>query len=385
MCAYTLIYSGGVNLKMVGLKIFSYLGNVGLFLREVQKQLAFLGVPKNLRKIYNFGFILGVCLGTQIVSGLVLSIVYIRGSDSGFANLFTIIGYRGVGSFVRYIHINVVSFFFIFIYIHIGRGLYYRRFLNKNVWIRGVTILLLLIAIAFIGYVLPNNQMSYWGASVITSLLREVPYLGKELVELIWGRVRVCKLTLLRFFSLHFILPFVLLVFVILHIILLHEKGSSNPGGVKPTKDSFGSVQIKTDFSFLSVIAIFVLLILRDEDFFGDDENFVKCNVVETPVHIQPEWYFLFAYAILRSITNKLGGVIGLVSSIAILYLLALKCFSNYNRFVYKPYFKVLYWTFVFNFIFLSWIGMCRVEYPFVHITQFFRVVYFSYYLVYLL
>ena len=370
---------------MIGLKIFNYWGGVALFLKVVQRQLSFLGVPKNLSKIYNFGFILGVCLGIQIVSGLVLSIVYIRGSDSAFSNLFTIIGYRGVGNFVRYIHINTVSFFFIFIYIHIGRGLYYSRFLNKNVWIRGVTILLFLIAIAFIGYVLPNNQISYWGASVITSLLREVPYLGKDLVELIWGRVSVCKLTLLRFFSLHFILPFVLLVFVILHIILLHEKGSSNPGGVKPNKDSFGSVQRKIDFYFLSVIIIILLSILRDEDFFGDDENFVKCNVVETPVHIQPEWYFLFAYAILRSITNKLGGVIGLVSSIAILYLLVFKCFSNYNRFIYKPYFKMFYWLFVFNFIFLSWIGMCRVEYPFIHITQFFRVCYFIYYLVYLL
>jgi len=347
--------------------------------------LLYLGVPKNLRKIYNFGFILGVCLGVQIVSGLILSIVYMRGSDSVFSNLFTMLGYRGTGNLVRYIHINVVSLFFIYIYRHIGRGLYYSSFLNKNVWIRGVTILLLLMAIAFIGYVLPNNQISYWGASVITSLLREVPYLGKDLVELIWGRVSVCKLTLLRFFSLHFILPFVLLVFVLLHIIFLHSQGSSNPGGVKSTKTSFGYVQRGTDFFFFFIFSLAVIYVIgSDEDFFGDDENFVKCNVVETPVHIQPEWYFLFAYAILRSITNKLGGVIGLVSSIFILYLLALKSFRNYNRFIYKPFFKIFFWGFIFNFIFLRWMGMCSVEYPFVHITQFFRVVYFSYFFVYL-
>ena len=371
---------------MISLKFLHYGAGVKIFLKEIKNQLIFLGVPKNLRKIYNFGFILGVCLGVQIVRGLVLSMLYTRGSESVFSNLFLILSYRGSGNLVRYIHINVVSLFFIYIYLHIGRGLYYSRFLNKNVWISGVTLLLLLIAIAFIGYVLPNNQMSYWGASVITSLLREVPYLGKDLVELIWGSVRVCKFTLLRFFRLHFILPFVLLVFVVLHIILLHEKGSSNPGGVKPTKVPFSKGQIGIDFFFLLVLVRLVIIILiNDEDVFGDDENFVQSNVIETPLHIQPEWYFLFAYAILRSITNKLGGVIGLVSSIFILYLLALKSFSNFNRFIYKPIFKLLFWVFVFNFFFLSWIGICGVEYPFIHITQFFRVVYFSYFLIYLL
>ena len=371
---------------MINIKFFHYGAGIRIFLREIKNQLVFLGVPKNLSKIYNFGFILGICLSVQIVRGLVLSILYTRGSDSVFSNLFLILSYRGSGNFVRYIHINTVSLFFIYIYIHIGRGLYYRRFLNKNVWIRGVTILLLLIAVAFIGYVLPNNQISYWGASVITRLLSEVPYLGKDLVELIWGRVRVCKYTLLRFFSLHFILPFVLLVFIILHIILLHEKGSSNPRGIKAMKVPFSEGQTKVDFFFFLILARLVIIILmNDEDAFGDDENFVQSNVIETPVHIQPEWYFLFAYAILRSITNKLGGVIGLVSSIFILYLLALKSFSNFNRFIHKPLFKLFFWVFVFNFFFLSWIGMCGVEYPFIHITQFFSVIYFRYFLVYLL
>jgi len=365
---------------------YYYISYIVSFLEEVKNQVLYLAVPKNLRKIYNFGFILGICLIIQIIRGLVLSIMYIRGADSRFSGLFLIIEYRGTGNLIRYIHINVVSFFFIFIYIHIGRGLYYRRFLNKKVWLRGVTILLLLIATAFIGYVLPNNQMSYWGASVITSLLREVPYLGKDLVELIWGRVRVCKLTLLRFFRLHFILPFIILVFVVLHIIFLHDQGSSNPGGTKSTKKAFNQFQSIVDFFFFFLITMGIIIVVgRDEDLFGDDENFVKCNVVETPVHIQPEWYFLFAYAILRSITNKLGGVVGLVSSIFILYFLALNAFRNFNRFSHKPVSKMAYWRFIFNFFFLSWIGICRVEYPFVEMTQLFRVLYFSYFFVYLI
>jgi len=357
-----------------------------IFLEEIKKQLIYLGIPKNLSKIYNFGFMLGVCLGVQIVRGLVLSIIYIRGAESRFSRLFLMIDYTGTGNLVRYIHINTVSFFFIFIYIHIGRGLYYRRFLNSKVWGRGVTILLLLMATAFIGYVLPNSQMSYWGASVITSLLREVPYLGKELVELIWGRVRVCKLTLLRFFRLHFILPFAILGLAVIHIIFLHDQGSSNPGGIKTFKKIFGRIQIKIDFFFFFFLRIRIIyIILTDEDIFGDDEAFIKSNVVETPVHIQPEWYFLFAYAILRSITNKLGGVIGLFSSIFILYFLVFKAFRNFNSFIYKPVSKSLYWRFVANFIFLRWIGMCSVEYPFVEMTQLFRVVYFLYFFVYLI
>jgi len=232
------------------------------------------------------------------------------------------------------------------------------------------------MATAFIGYVLPNNQISFWGASVITSLITEVPYLGKDLVELVWGRVRVCKLTLLRFFTLHFILPFVLLIFVLLHIIFLHTEGSSNPLGTKPIKRIFSNVQLYSDFIFIVILIYFIFLVIFIRtDLFGDDENFVKANLVETPVHIQPEWYFLFAYAVLRSIPNKLGGVIGLVISIFILY----------NRFIYKSVSKVLYWVFIVNFFWLSWIGACSVEYPYVEITQFFSVIYFMYFFNYFL
>ena len=357
----------------------------GLF-KEFKSQLLYLGASKNLSKIYNFGFMLGFCLGNQIVSGLILAILYMRGRDLTFRELFLIIENTINGSLIRYVHIIGVSFFFICIYIHIGRGLYYGRFTKKNVWIRGVTILLLLMATAFIGYVLPNNQISFWGASVITSLITEVPYLGKDLVELVWGSVSVCKLTLLRFFTLHFILPFVLLIFVLLHIIFLHSEGSSNPLGTKPIKRIFRNVQLYSDFIFILILIYFIFLIIFIRtDLFGDDENFVKANLVETPVHIQPEWYFLFAYAVLRSIPNKLGGVIGLVISIFILYFLSLKIFNLYNSFIYKSVSKVLYWTFIVNFFWLSWIGACRVEYPYVEITQFFRVVYFIYFFNYFL
>jgi len=338
----------------------------------IKDQLIYLGVPLNLNKFYNLGFILGICLITQIISGIFLAILFIGGSDISFYELHKIQEYTDIGFTLRYIHINTVSFFFIFIFIHIGRGIYYGRYFNKPVWIRGVRILLLVIGTAFIGYVLPNNQISFWGASVITSLVREVPYLGGDLVEIIWGRVRVCKLTLVRFFTLHFILPFVVAFFVVLHIIFLHKEGSGNPLGLDSREKScFAEAQSLMDgfILFLFLLIIYTVVILY-RNIFGDDQNFLVANLIETPPHIQPEWYFLFAYAILRSIPNKLGGVIGLGMSIAILYFLPLGTVKNIKRLIFKPFFKILFWIFVSNLILLRWIGICRVEHPYIFIGQ---------------
>ena len=366
------------------LKFYSSFKIVFIF-ETVKTQLVYLGVPLNLRKFYNLGFILGVCLGTQIVRGLFLAIIFIRGIDSRFSELFKIQEYTGVGLILRYIHINTVSFFFIYIYIHIGRGLYYGRYLNKNVWLRGVSILLLVIATAFIGYVLPNNQISFWGASVITRLVREVPYLGKDLVEIIWGRVRVCKFTLVRFFTLHFILPFIVAFFIVLHIIFLHDQGSRNPLGLSRQekitfKESQGVIDRVIFFFFLR--AIFGIVIWY-RNIFGDDQNFLIANLIETPPHIQPEWYFLFAYAILRSIPNKLGGVIGLGISIAILYFLPFLKVKFLKSLIFKPVFKIIYWCFIVNIFLLSWMGICRVEHPYVLIGQIFSILYFLYFIIY--
>jgi len=342
-------------------------------------------MPLNLSKIYNLGFILGICLMFQIVRGLILAIIFIRGSDLRFLELFKILEYTGRGILLRYTHINVVSFFFIYIFIHVGRGLYYRRFLNPRVWNRGVTILLLVIGTAFVGYVLPNNQISYWGASVITSLVREVPYIGQNLVELIWGSFRVCKFTLVRFFTLHFILPFIILILVFLHIIFLHSEGSSNPlGVVREEKVIFRENQIASDlFMFFTFVFILFYVLINNSDMFGDDQNFFMANLIETPSHIQPEWYFLFAYAILRSIPNKFGGVVGLLISLLILYFLSIFNFRYLKRFIFKPLNKILFWFFVFNLIMLRWIGICRVEHPYVLIGQIFRVLYFLYFIIY--
>jgi len=354
-------------------------------LSVVKSQLIYVGMPLNLSKIYNLGFILGVCLVFQIASGLILAMIFMRGRDARFFELFKILEYTGRGMILRYIHINVVSFFFIYLFTHVGRGLYYSSFLNARVWNRGVTILLLVMGTAFVGYVLPNNQMSYWGASVITSLVREVPYLGLDLVEVIWGRFRVCKFTLVRFFTLHFILPFVILVLVVLHIIFLHREGSRNPLGViREEKVMFSENQIISDF-FILALFVFILfyILVNKRDLFGDDQNFFLSNLIETPSHIQPEWYFLFAYAILRSIPNKFGGVVGLLMSLLILYLLSIFNFRSLKSFIFKPINKILFWVFVFNLILLSWIGMCRVEHPFVLIGQVFSVIYFLYFIVY--
>lgn len=253
-------------------------------------------------------------------------------------------------------------------------------------WGRGVSILLLLIATSFLGYVLPNNQISFWGASVITSLLTEVPYFGGDLVELIWGGTRVCNYTLIRFFSFHFILPFIVAFFVFLHILLLHEEGSSNPLGLNlREKIIFFETQVLIDGLGIRLSFFFVLgVIFFYQDMFGDDERFYVSNRIVTPLHIQPEWYFLFAYAILRAIPNKLGGVIGLVISIFILYFLVLKAGVKVKGFIFNPYIKVYYWLFLVNVIFLSWIGACSVEYPYGYITQLFVVIYFIFFLLYI-
>jgi len=348
----------------------------------IKNQLRYLGVPLNLRKIYNFGFILGICLIIQFISGLLLAIMYMRGSELRFSELFKILEYTKTGFILRYIHINTVSFFFIFLYLHIRRRIYYGSYFNKKVWITGITILLLLIGIAFIGYVLPYNQISFWGASVITRLLNEIPYLGTSLVELIWGDVSVRTFTLLRFFTLHFIMPFILLFFVIIHIFFLHDLGSRNPSGLESNEKAiFNEIQILNDFTlFFLFFFLLSYIILFNRNFFGDDQNFLIANIIETPPHIQPEWYFLFAYAILRSIPNKLGGVIGLVSSIFILYFIVLKDNNNFKRISFKPATKIFFWLFIINIIFLSWIGICTVEHPYDTIGQLFRVVYFLFF-----
>ena len=288
----------------------------------------YLPTPVNINYIWNFGSILGIFLIIQIISGFILSIHYCPNIDIAFWSITNIIKDINSGWLFRLIHINGASFYFLIIYIHISRNLFYCSYKLNNVWGIGIIILLISIAAAFIGYVLPWGQISYWGATVITNLLSAIPYIGDTIVLWIWGGFSINNATLNRFFSLHFILPLLILFIVILHLFALHLTGSSNPLGsnFNNYKISFHPYfSIKDLLGFYIILFIFIFINFQFPYHLGDPDNFKIANPINTPTHIKPEWYFLFAYSILRAIPNKLGGVIGLVISILILYIIIIK------------------------------------------------------------
>nr|QQQ88735.1 cytochrome b [Hyalella sp. 2015-x] len=346
--------------------------------------LVTLPTPSNISSFWNFGSLLFICLVTQIVSGVLLASSYSASMDISFTLIMKIMEASDKGWLIRYLHANGASLFFLCLYIHVGRGIYYGSYLYKSTWSVGVTILLLTMAAAFLGYVLPVNQMSFWGASVITNLFSEVPYIGDKLVQLIWGGVSVDSPTIFRFFSFHFLIPFIILALVIVHITLLHLTGSSNPMGISSSSDKviFHSYfSLKDIMSVLTVFFLFTMLCMYYPLVLGDDENFNMANPSVTPHHIQPEWYFLFAYAILRSIPNKLGGVIALAMSILSLYLMPLMPLGKMKSSMFYPMSKLLFWFFVVCVMTLTWIGMCPVEPPYVLTGQIFTFLYFLFYL----
>lgn len=353
-------------------------------LKLVNGALVDLPAPSNLSIWWNFGSLLGLCLGIQIVTGLFLAIHYTAHVDLAFSSVIHISRDVTYGWLLRALHANGASWFFICIYFHVGRGMYYGSFVNIHTWNIGVILLFLTIGTAFLGYVLPWGQMSFWGATVITNLLSAVPYIGKILVEWVWGGFAVDNATLTRFFALHFLLPFAIAGLAILHLLFLHETGSNNPLGLNRDgeKVPFHSYYTFKDLvGFLIVMFLLSILALFSPQLLTDPENFIPANPLVTPVHIQPEWYFLFAYAILRSIPNKLGGVIGLVGSIAILFILPFRHLGKFRSISFYPVNQVLFWFYVGIFFILTWIGACPVEAPYEQIGQIFTVLYFLYFL----
>nr|YP_009422150.1 cytochrome b [Cipangopaludina ussuriensis]ASR74849.1 cytochrome b [Cipangopaludina ussuriensis] len=351
-------------------------------LKIVNGALIDLPSPSNLSIWWNFGSLLGLCLGIQIVTGLFLSMHYAGHIDLAFSSVAHISRDVEYGWLIRVIHANGASMFFICVYLHIGCGMYYGSYKNHFTWNIGVLLLFLMMAVAFLGYVLPWGQMSFWGASVITSLLSAIPYVGKMLVEWIWGGFTVDNATLTRFFALHFLLPFIIVVMSVLHLLFLHETGSNNMLYINSDveKVSFHIYYSYKDlFGFVIVLFLFFCLVLFFPQLLSDSENFISANQLVTPVHIQPEWYFLFA--ILRSVPNKLGGVIALVLSILILLILPLSNNSIMWSFVFYPLNQILFWFFVGVFLILTWIGSCSVEMPFSWIGQIFSFMYFLYFL----
>ena len=342
-----------------------------------------LPVPSSLTRMWNFGSLLGLCLVTQIATGLFLAIHYSCDMSLAFERVSHIRRDVNNGWLLRIFHANGARFFFICIYLHISRGVYYGSFHLKETWVAGVVILFLLIGTAFLGYVLPWGQMSFWGATVITNLASAIPFIGNEVVFWLWGGFSVANATLTRFFTLHFLLPFVLAALRAIHLLYLHQTGSSNPLGVSRNldkspfhpyfslKDLFGFVV------FFSLISAICFLFPWD---IGDPENFIPANPLVTPVHIQPEWYFLIAYAILRSIPNKLGGVVALAISIIILIICPFIYKRKFRGYVFYPLNKFLFWLHINIWILLTWLGARPVEDPYILLGQILSVIYFSYY-----
>nr|QTF74760.1 cytochrome b [Bursa rhodostoma] len=353
-------------------------------LKVVNGALVDLPAPSNLSIWWNFGSLLGLCLGIQILTGLFLAMHYTAHVDLAFSSVMHISRDVSYGWLLRALHANGGSWFFICIYFHVGRGMYYGSYANQHTWNIGVILLFMTMATAFLGYVLPWGQMSFWGATVITNLLSAIPYIGKMLVEWVWGGFAVDNATLTRFFALHFLLPFAILGLTILHLLFLHETGSNNPLGLNSDgeKVPFHSYYSFKDLvGFLVVLTLLTLLVLFSPQLLTDPENFIPANPLVTPVHIQPEWYFLFAYAILRSIPNKLGGVIGLVMSIAILFIIPFTHMGKFRSMAYYPLNQILFWFFVGIFFILTWIGACPVEAPYEQIGQIFTGLYFTYFI----
>lgn len=355
-------------------------------LKIANDALVDLPTPSNISAWWNFGSLLGLCLISQILTGLFLAIHYTPDVESAFASVAHICRDVNFGWLIRNLHANGASFFFICIYFHIGRGLYYGSYLYKETWNIGVVLLLLVMMTAFVGYVLPWGQMSFWGATVITNLLSAVPYVGTTLVEWIWGGFSVDNATLTRFFAFHFLFPFVIAAMTILHLLFLHETGSNNPIGLNSNADK---ISFHPYFSYKDLLGFVILLValaslaLFSPNLLGDPDNFTPANPMVTPPHIKPEWYFLFAYAILRSIPNKLGGVLALLASILVLIVVPFLHTSKQRTLTFRPVSQFLFWTLIADVAILTWIGGIPAEQPFIIIGQVASVLYFSLFLVF--
>nr|ABU45718.1 cytochrome b [Porphyrospiza caerulescens] len=349
-------------------------------LKVINNALIDLPTPSNISTWWNFGSLLGICLITQIVTGLLLATHYTADTNLAFSSVAHMCRDVQFGWLIRNLHANGASFFFICIYLHIGRGIYYGSYLNKETWNVGVVLLLTLMATAFVGYVLPWGQMSFWGATVITNLFSAIPYIGQTLVEWAWGGFSVDNPTLTRFFALHFLLPFVIVGLTLDHLTFLHETGSNNPLGIPSDCDKIPFhpyYTIKDILGFVLMLSLLVSLALFSPNLLGDPENFTPANPLVTPPHIKPEWYFLFAYAILRSIPNKLGGVLALAASILVLFLIPLLHTSKLRSMTFRPLSQILFWTLVANVLVLTWVGSQPVEHPFIIIGQLASFTYF--------
>uniref|UniRef100_A0AAU6QCH8 Cytochrome b n=1 Tax=Synergus sp. 1 DYB-20230501 TaxID=3136278 RepID=A0AAU6QCH8_9HYME len=353
-------------------------------MKNLKNMILYLPTPMNINMWWNFGSLLGVCLMIQILSGLFLSMNYTPNINMAFNSVIYITQIITPGWLMRLIHMNGASLFFMCMFMHIGRNIYFNSYFLMKTWYSGIMIFLITMMTAFLGYVLPWGQMSFWGATVITNLMSAIPFFGGDIVIWLWGGFSINNATLNRFYSSTFIMPFVILMLVLIHLMMLHTTGSNNPLGINSNmyKIPFHIYfTIKEIQGFLILFAFIMIMCSYSPYMMSDPENFNFANPMITPIHIQPEWYFLFAYAILRSIPNKLGGVIALLSSIMILFIMPI---YNMNKFQSNSFLSTkstLLLNFYQYFFLLTWIGMKPIEYPFMLIGQLLTIVYFTYFL----
>nr|YP_010199717.1 apocytochrome b [Gracilaria flabelliformis]UAD89675.1 apocytochrome b [Gracilaria flabelliformis] len=356
------------------------------FISIVNNHLIDYPTPINIHYAWNFGFLASICLIIQIITGIFLAMHYTPHVELAFASVEHIMRDVNYGWLLRYVHSNGASMFFIVVYIHIFRGLYFSSYTKPRhwVWVIGVVIFLLMIITAFIGYVLPWGQMSLWGATVITNLVSAVPLIGDSIVTWLWGGFSVDNATLNRFFSLHYLLPFIIAAASLIHLAILHQDGSGNPLGIDSNVDKismFPYFIYKDLLGLLVFILFFSLFIYFSPNILGHSDNYIEANPMVTPAHIVPEWYFLPFYAILRSIPHKLGGVVAMISAILVLALLPWIHSTEVRSSRFRPVYRFLYWTMLGCCLILGWIGGMPVEEPFVLIGQIASVYYFVYFL----
>nr|AUY54917.1 cytochrome b [Emydura macquarii] len=355
--------------------------NTNPLLKIINNTFVDLPTPSNISALWNFGSLLGACLILQLATGIFLAMHYSSDISTAFSSISHIQRDVQYGWLMRNMHANGASLFFMCIYLHIGRGIYYGSYLYNKTWNTGVMLLLLVMATAFVGYVLPWGQMSFWGATVITNLLSAIPYVGPTLVEWIWGGFSVDNATLTRFFTFHFLIPFAILGMTLLHLLLLHETGSNNPTGLNSNCDK---IPFHPYFSYKDLLGLILMIMclltltLFYPNLLGDPDNFTPANPLTTPPHIKPEWYFLFAYAILRSIPNKLGGVLALFMSILVLLLMPILHLSKQRTTTFRPMTQTLFWCLTTDLLILTWIGGQPVEDPFILIGQIASLLYFT-------
>nr|AQM37800.1 cytochrome b [Unio tumidus]AQM37814.1 cytochrome b [Unio tumidus]AQM37828.1 cytochrome b [Unio tumidus] len=352
-----------------------------LLISSVNSAIYDLPTPLNLSSLWNMGSLLGLCLAMQILSGIFLAIHYTPNTYFAFSTVVHITRDVNLGWLLRSMHATGASLFFVCVYMHIGRGIYYGSYLNTRMWLSGVVLLLSLMVTAFLGYVLPWGQMSYWGATVITNLLSVIPNFGNLAVEWVWGGFTVSNATLNRFFVFHFFFPFMILAITIIHLAFLHESGSNNPVGLSSNNNLIHFhpfYSLKDLIGFLIFLAITAFVTLFIPLLLSDPENFMQANPMSTPTHIQPEWYFLFAYAILRAIPNKMGGVIALLMSILVLTLMPFIHFNKMRGTNFYPSSQLLFWLLVASFMLLTWLGQMPTEMPLITLSQVLTLIYFS-------